>query len=258
MLKNPLVLAKYVLAGWLPGGRKSCVICGKHVWRFMPYRRDHDGPPPLINALDVIGSDTHNFECPRCGSNDRERHLLLYLHSFGLLDQMQGKTILHFAPEKHLSKKIASCHPARYVRCDLYPTSPEIQRMNLLDVQFADETFDFVIANHVLEHVADDRRALTEIRRVLKKDGRAILQTPYSDKLHRTWQDDGVDTDEARLQAYGQSDHVRLFGRDIVERFSAAGLASRVRVHGDLIPPADARHLGVNSREPFFMFQRID
>ncbi|MHB8528490.1 MAG: class I SAM-dependent methyltransferase [Caulobacteraceae bacterium] len=121
---------------------------------------------------------------------------------------------------------------------------------------FEDDSFDFVFANHVLEHVGDDRRAVGEIRRVLRVGGRAILQTPFSRKLDRTWEDGGIDTDSARLQAYGQEDHVRLFGRDIFERIGAAGLASAVREHGDLLAAFAADEWGVNPAEPFFLFRR--
>lgn len=221
---NPIKLTRYALAGWVPGGRCHCVMCGHRVWRFMPYQTGSSGAPRLARVLEVIGSDIDHFECPHCGAHDRERHLLLYLKVTGLLVAMQGKAVLHFAPEKHLSHRIEDAGPARYIRCDLYPQAPRVQHVDMLDMPFDDESFDFVVANHVLEHVSDDFKALAEIRRVLKTDGYAILQTPYSNKLHHTWQDDGIDNDASRLQAYGQADHIRLFGRDIFTRFNAAGL----------------------------------
>jgi SAM-dependent methyltransferase len=209
-----------------------------------------------MEALGGVGSDTAHFECPHCGCTDRERHLLLYLRAAGSLQQMQGRSILHFAPEKRLSKHIAAIKPNRYIRCDLYPNAPDIQRVDMLAIPFADASVDFVIANHVLEHVADDRKALTEIHRVLKPGGYAILQTPYADKLHTTWQDPGIDTDAARLQAYGQKDHVRLFGRDIFTRFADAGLEPQVASHNDILSGTDADRYGVNSKEPFFLFRK--
>jgi hypothetical protein len=108
----------------------------------------------------------------------------------------------------------------------------------------------------VLEHVGNDRTALTEIHQVLKPGAYAILQTPYSAKLHHTWSDPGIDTDIARLQAYGQEDHVRLFGRDIFERFTATGLKSCVSTHSQLLQEYDAQRYWVNAQEPFFLFQR--
>ena len=253
---NPLKLIRYALAGWIPGGRRHCVICDHEVWRFMPYRTGSRGAPLLMRAMEMVGSDPDHFECPRCGAHDRERHLFLYLRATGVLAAMADKSVMHFAPEKRLSGLIRSARPARYLPCDLFPHDPEVQRVDMLDMQFESGSFDVVIANHVLEHVDDDARALVEIHRVLKPDGVAILQTPYSRKLHRTWCDPGIDTPQARLQAYGQEDHVRLFGRDIFERVVAAGFESCVRQHADLLESINAATVGVNPAEPFFLFRK--
>lgn len=45
-------------------------------------------------------------------------------------------------------------------------------------LDFPDETFDVVVSLHVIEHVADAERYLSEMRRVLKADGVFILSTP--------------------------------------------------------------------------------
>ena len=245
-----------LFAAFVPPRRRHCLCCDHRVGRFLPYRGGGHGAPSLMGELAVVGSDIDNFSCPRCGSTDRERHLLLYLEAAGLLPALKDSVILHFAPEPQLSRRIAQACPARHVKCDLYPTAPDVQRVDMLDMPFDDESFDFVIANHVLEHVTDDLRALSEIRRVLKVGGHAILQTPYSSKLHRTWQDDGIDDGAARLQAFGQEDHVRLYGRDIFERFVSAGFVSHVRQHADLLADVDVIRAGVNPVEPFFLFQR--
>ena len=222
----------------------------------MPYRSGLAGVSSLMCVLDVVGSDVDHFECPRCGAHDRERHLLMYLEATGLLMAIHNAAVLHFAPEKRLSRHIIDAMPARYVRCDLFPQSSEVQRVDIQAMEFESGSFDFLIANHVLEHVVDDVQAMSEIHRVLKPNGYAILQTPYSRKLSRTWQDPGIADDRSRLEAYGQEDHVRLFGRDIFDRFGATGLASRVRQHDELLSHLDARECGVNRAEPFFLFQR--
>ncbi len=241
----------------LPGNRsKECLICGKNVTTFLPYRLSSHSSPQLMITLEGVGSDVDHFECPRCGCHDRERHLLMYMRATGLFESLSNKAVLHFAPERRLSPLIAAQQPLRYIRCDLYPQTPEIEKMDISAIPYPAESFDLVIANHVLEHVADDQAALAEIYRVLKPGAYAILQTPYSAKLHHTWSDPGIDTDTARLQAYGQEDHVRLFGRDIFERFTATGLKSCVSTHSQLLQEYDARRYGVNAKEPFFLFQR--
>ena len=108
---NVIKLARYAIAGWLPCGKRHCVICGHAVWRFMPYGKGLASIPALMAALDVVGSDPDHFECPRCGAHDRERHLLMYLEATGLLAGMRGKSILHFAPEKRLTPRIQTVGP---------------------------------------------------------------------------------------------------------------------------------------------------
>lgn len=53
----------------------------------------------------------------------------------------------------------------------------EYQVIDIQDIPFGDETFDIVIANMMLYHVPDLHRALTEVRRVLKKGGKFYCAT---------------------------------------------------------------------------------
>lgn len=249
-------MVTYCLAGWLPGGGKRCAVCGNRVWRFMPYRRGRRDVPHLIRVLDIVGSDVDHFECPRCGAHDRERHLLLFLKASSLFENLAGASILHFAPEKRLSRIIAEQRPGLHVRCDLYPTASDMQRVDIQCMPFGDNSIDLLLANHVLEHVDAPDMALAEIYRVLKPGGHAILQTPYSQKLRSTWEDAGIDTPQARLQAYGQEDHMRLFGRDIFDRYAKSGLLPLVQTHQELLPSCDSILHGVNEFEPFFLFRK--
>jgi len=209
-------------------------------------------------ALDTIGSDVRNFGCPHCGCHDRKRHLLLFFKELNLLDKFHNASILHIAPEHRMSELIGKLSPGRYIKGDLYPTSEGIEKIDILAIKYASDTFDFVIANHVLEHVDDDLLALSELRRVLKSGGYAILQTPYSPTLTETFSDPGIDSDSARYHAYGQEDHVRLYGNDIIGRIESAGFKSRVVSHDEKLSNFDPRRYGVNEKEPFFLFKKVD
>jgi len=210
-----------------------------------------------MRALEVVGSDVRRFNCPRCLSHDRERHLLLYLRATGLLQELARLRILHMAPEANLARIIGEGRPARYVRGDLFPAEPGVERINLQDIPHAAGSFDLVIANHVMEHVDDDHAALLEIARVLAPGGFAILQTPYSPLLATTFADSGIlRSAVARLQAYGQEDHVRLYGGDVFKRFTVGGLVDRSVTHAVALPGIDAYYYGVNPAEPLFLFQR--
>jgi SAM-dependent methyltransferase len=52
------------------------------------------------------------------------------------------------------------------------------------DLPFEDETFDAVIVQAVLEHVADPYRCASEVRRVLKKQGLVYAETPFMQQVH--------------------------------------------------------------------------
>lgn len=238
------------------GASHYCCICESRVRRFLPYRRGMVSVPPLMLQLAVVGSDVEHFECPVCQSHDRERHLLMYLNTSNLLRRMGGTRILHFAPERHLQRFIRTAEPAEYVLGDLYPASAGVQKIDLQAVPYSDDYFDFVLANHVLEHVQDDAQALREIFRVLRPGGHAILQTPYASGLTKTFEDSAIRSEQACLQAYGQEDHRRLYGQDIAHRFEASGLRSLMKTHSQLLPDVDHVRFGVNPQEPFLLLQK--
>jgi len=233
-----------------------CIICNSRIQFFLPYRNGWKDVPPFIRELDVIGSDVSAFSCPICRCHDRERHLFFYLTASHLLDTISGSNILHIAPEAHIAKIIAANNPAMYIQGDLYPTNEKIHRINIEKTEFPNNYFDFIIANHILEHVSNDTAALQEVRRVLKPGGYVILQTPYSAKLKAVFSDEGIDTDSARLQAYGQEDHVRLYGSNLADFIASFGFKSLVSSHNQLLPHVDPKQTGTNIKEPFFLFRK--
>jgi SAM-dependent methyltransferase len=240
---------------WLAGRRRHCVVCRRTVPCFLPWRGGWRAAAPLMRQLHMIGSDLDHFACPRCGATDRDRHLRLYLDHTGLAKAFTGRRLLHIAPEASLQPWIASLGLASYVRGDLFPASAGIEKVDLEAMPFADASFDYVIANHVLEHVAVLDRATAEIRRVLAPGGIAVLQTPWCAALAQTIDDPGITDPAARLQLYGQDDHVRLFGRDVFERIARTGLVATPMAHEDVLPTCDADEFGVNAEEVLMLFK---
>ena len=239
----------------LPLHRRYCCLCNNHFASFIPYRGWRD-VPKLMTALEVVGSNVEQFSCPLCYAHDRERHLFLYFSQLNLDKKINDASILHFAPEANFRKIIEAKQPRKYIRCDLYPSEPDMAKIDITNIPFAPEYFDFVLVNHVLEHVPDDLKALSELFRVLKRGGLAILQTPYSSVLSSTWSDPGIASAQAKLQAYGQEDHVRLYGKDIFARFESVGFVARTAYHKHALPDIDPVRYGVNVNEPFFLFEK--
>ena len=255
-LSSVLWMFRRVLAEVSYKANCYCIICERKVQRFLPYRGGWAEVPPFMKHLGIIGSDVETYECPVCGSHDRERHLLMYLEVTGLLPKMRGSRILHLAPERHLQRYIRNAMPIEYILGDLHPDRPDIERIDLQAIPYSAEYFDYVLANHVLEHVHDDMQALREIFRVLRRGGYAILQTPYSSILKRMFQDSGIQSEAARLQAYGQEDHCRLYGRDIFQRFETVGFRSFSAEHSNILSNIDPIVHGVNADESLCLFQK--
>jgi SAM-dependent methyltransferase len=163
-------------------------------------------------------------ECPRCGSRQRHRLLAIYLRErTAIFDRPQD--VLHFAPEAGMGDRLRSVHGARYVTADIEPGRADVTT-DIGDLPFADESFDVILCVHVLEHVADDRAAMREMRRVLRRDGWAIVQVPVQRDV--TIEDPDEDDPAERLRRFGQDDHVRIYGTDFFDRLREAGLSPTV------------------------------
>ena len=107
-------------------------------------------------------------------------------------------------------------------------SKPKFIIVNLIgnpDIPFTDDYFDYIIANHILEHISDEKKALSVLQREVKQiTGKILLTVPICLSLDKTVEDPTIKTAEERLKAYGQIDHVRAYGNDFPERLKAAGL----------------------------------
>ncbi|MDD5371923.1 MAG: class I SAM-dependent methyltransferase [Sulfurimonas sp.] len=234
--------------------RKSCYICSKKFYRFFPYRGGSKFLTKYEKLLDLIGSDIDNFSCMYCGSNDRERHLHMYFDKLNIWDKMKNGVILHFAPEKTLEKKILSLNPAIYIKADLFPQDKTTKKMDATNIELTDNSVDIIVANHILEHILEYKKALNEFYRVLKTDGIAILQTPFSRLLSKNFEDSSINTDKLRKFFYGQEDHVRIFSeKELLNEISKAGFELKIVEHKELFSKQDAYYFGVNQNEYLIM-----
>jgi SAM-dependent methyltransferase len=116
---------------------------------------------------------------------------------------------------------------------------------DVVALPFEDGTFDLVVCSHVLEHVVDDRAAMAELLRVLRPEGRALLLQPVHDELPRTIEDPTITEPAERLRAFGQRDHVRIYGRDFVPRLQETGFDVGVVDYVDSVDPETVRRCGL-------------
>ncbi|MFM7349157.1 MAG: class I SAM-dependent methyltransferase [Erythrobacter sp.] len=154
--------------------------------------------------------------CPVCHSSARERLVWFWLSQAGAGFRFADDIVVaHFAPEKGLSRRISAAAPRRYTAYDFEPSRyrhlDHVAAADLSALPMADESVDLLICNHVLEHVPDVALALSQIRRVLRPGGVAILQVPIALKLDAPIELAPESSAEERIARVGQHDHLRLF-----------------------------------------------
>jgi SAM-dependent methyltransferase len=232
------------------GSNKKCYICNREIRRFLKLRGGWKNVPIMIKNTEMVGSDVENFRCPFCSAHDRERHIFMFFDKLNLWEKMKDANIIHFAPDGYLYKKIETCLPLKYVKADLFPWDNSIEKIDATEIPYPDSTFDFLIFNHILEHIPDYLKALKEIYRVLKPNGIAILQTPYSKLFRANFEDEGINTEKLRLFFYGQIDHVRIFSeRQFIKDLKETGFILEIIKHEDFFSDQDSLYFGVNKQE---------
>jgi len=158
-----------------------------------------------------------NKLCPKCGSLPRTRRLWQLIEP-----TIAGKDILQFSPSKSLSDRIANSNPKSYVTTDYEDEFEADKKHDIQAIDELDNSFDIVICYHVLEHIPDDRKAMSELYRILRPNGSCYIQTPFKDG--DIYEDNNINTPEGRLAHFGQEDHLRIY--------SVAGLKSRLEENG--------------------------
>ncbi|WP_031425549.1 class I SAM-dependent methyltransferase [Flavimarina sp. Hel_I_48] len=170
-----------------------------------------------------IKLNNHDNLCPRCGSLARTRRLWEVLQN-----EIKGKTILHFSPSRSLKKKMESFEDINYITSDYAGEFEATKKLNIEEIDEPDATYDIVICYHVLEHIEADMKAMKELYRILKPQGKCVIQTPF--KAGETYENDQVKTDSERLAHFGQKDHVRIYSaHGLLHRLEQAGFKARLQ-----------------------------
>jgi SAM-dependent methyltransferase len=196
-----------------------CPFCETEFNTFFEFGFDNEA----IRRHNIVGAGINkNGTCPSCRSNDRERHVFLYLqkyHSSLFVDQYK---LLHIAPEKNLWELFIKKKNIEYTAAGFDMQLASV-KMDITKIPQKNDYYDVIICNHVLEHIIDDKSAMLELFRVLKKGGFAILQVPISFDNRDTIEDKSVIDPNERREIFGQSDHVRIYGRDYLARLKDIG-----------------------------------
>ncbi len=210
----------------LRGIPKRCACCGQQVDAYLPL------PAEFTQMYKTVGIDSwrlellneQEYQCPHCGAADRERAYALWMEKS--LPRDKAFRMLDIAPARPLGNFVKRCFPkAEYKTGDLFMEGVDYQ-LDIMDMkQLANESLDFFVCSHVLEHVADDRQAMRELRRILKPSGCGILVVPLDLNQEAIDEDIRCQDEMERWRRFGQDDHVRKYSKQgYLTRLRTAGL----------------------------------
>ncbi|REC47901.1 MULTISPECIES: class I SAM-dependent methyltransferase [Chryseobacterium] len=164
--------------------------------------------------------------CPVCGSISRTRRLYKLLNEEFIVPNI---AILDFSPFRILYRKWKKKNNIQYFATDFGTDFIADYRYDITAITCKDETFDLIICYHILEHIVDDKKAMSELYRVLKKNGTVLIQTPF--KKGEIYEDYSIVTEKERLKHFGQEDHVRIYSVEGLEtRLKETGFNTEIRI----------------------------
>ena len=221
-----------VLDLWYRGNTFTDPINGKSYRKFLPYGYVKIRP---------------NVLSPGTLSLERHRLIWLYLKNETAFFKTASK-VLHMAPEKAFISRLKKVPHLDYISCDLESPLADI-KADICALPFDDNSFDWVLCNHVLEHIPNDTKAMQELYRVLKPGGKALLQVPLDPKRDTTFQDNSITDKATRTKIFGQYDHVRIYGLDYFEKLRTIGFQVNELQYGKTLTKEERKRYAVVKME---------
>ena len=195
------------------GNKVECPVCEKSFSKFLSY-----------------GSEVahrENVLCPYDLTLERHRLMWLYLKDHSNFFTAPNLKVLHIAPEQCFHKRFKAQANLDYLTADLVSPIADMH-FDLHSIPLESNQFDVLFCNHVMEHVDDAHQCMSELHRVLKPGGWAIMQVPQDTTRSVTYEDPSITSPEEREKHFWQKDHVRLFGMDYPNWLEKAGFRVEV------------------------------
>jgi len=149
---------------------------------------------------------TYQSKCPDCDSRSRHRGLSVVLEN---QLKNQNLDLLFFAPEFVLIKFLEAKKEKLNVKTtDYYSYDVDFPEEDIQELSFSDNSFDYVLCNHVIEHVPQDNLAFKELSRILKIGGKAIITIPGDYHLNEI----------VEFKKTDSNGHFRHYGLDVIKK----------------------------------------
>ena len=198
----------------------------------------------------------YSLWCPVCKSLQRHRLTWLLLEQEGWLNHTAENQfkLLHIAPEPCLEEKFRQIPGIAYLSADLNNRRAMVQ-VDISSMQFDSDSFNLIYCSHVLEHVVDDYKAISELRRILKPSGKAVILVPIHGE--KTFEDASIADPIEREHRFGQLDHVRSYGIYFVQRLTLSGFSVRILDKASWhLEDREINRMGLNTKDIVFICQK--
>ena len=232
LLIKASILARPLIVLFFKGTKFTDPIDGKSYRKFLPYG---------------YGKQRENALSPGTLSLERHRQMWLYLQNETDFFTKNYK-VLHIAPEQEFLRKFKKMKNLDYISADLFSPIVDV-KADILDLPFEDESFDVVFCNHVLEHIEDDRKAMSELFRVMKNGSWGIFQVPMKNSLEKTYEDFTITEPKEKQKHFGQYDHVRWYGMDYFDRLKSVGFEVDINCYSRTFSTEDRKKFGLMENE---------
>lgn len=232
MLINLSMVLRPLIYQFFKGNNFTDPIDGRSYRKFLPYG---------------YGKQRDNALSPGTLSLERHRQMWLYLQNDTDFFTKKYK-VLHIAPEQEFLRRFRKMKNLDYTSADLFSPIVDV-KADILDLPFEDESYDVIFCNHVLEHIVDDRKAMSELYRVMKKGGWGIFQVPMKNSLENTYEDFSIEDPKERQKHFGQYDHVRWYGMDYFSRLQSVGFQTDANFYSRKFPVHDRQRFGLMENE---------
>ena len=228
LIRNEMLIRKFIYIYYF-GNAYRCSVCGKKFRKFLLNQRGEK-------------------LCPNCGSLPRDRRLFSEFKKE--YDGKKGINLLDFSPSRSLFRTMKSINNINYFPTDFSNDFIAEYKFDITKIPIEDSFFDCIFCYHILEHIPEDHKAMSELYRVLKPGGKAFIQTPFNSG-EEIYEVAGVDTDAERLKYYGQEDHVRIYSvKGLEQRLEKAGFLVTVH-HFD-----DGEAFGASKKETILIVKK--
>jgi len=158
--------------------------------------------------------------------------------------------LFEVSPKVSFARRFTQLSNIQYLGADITLRPYISLKMDLTATALKAESFDAVLCIHVLEEIIEDRRAMDEIYRVLKPGGWAVVSVP-TEMDRPTYEDASITNPKERKQAFGEPDHVRVYGYDLSDRLKESGFDVQLDLAQD-IPQQTREKYGLRGDENIF------